>query len=67
VTEKRTKAANKAMGIATIEYEGEDAEFVIFPRQWKAYKFLWKERTPGIFVLKKNERGVNFEEGVKLS
>jgi hypothetical protein len=54
------------MGIVTIEFEGDEAEFVVFPKQYKSHKFLWKERTPGIFSIKKNERGWAFESGKKL-
>lgn len=61
------KAPHKKMGIVKIEYEGDELEFVVFPQHWKAYKFLWTERTPGIFILKKTDRGVNFEQGQKLS
>jgi len=42
-------------------------EFAVFPQQWKAYKFMWRERTPGIFTLKKSAKGINFEDGMKLS
>lgn len=63
----KTKAAGKDMGIVTIEHSGSEAEFVVFPQQWKAYKFLWRERTPGIFTLKKTERGIHFQEGQKLN
>lgn len=67
-----TKKEGKAMGIVTIEYEGDELEFAVFPAQWKAYKFLWKERTPGIFTIrynlnKQDEPGYNFKEGEKLS
>ena len=62
-----TKKDKKDMGIITLEYEGSDVEFAVFPREWKSYKFLWKERLPGIFTLKKNERGIHFNEGIKLS
>lgn len=67
VTPKKTKKDNKAMGIVSIEYDGHETEFVVFPQQWANYRFLWKERTPAIFTLKSNERGLLFEEGIKLS
>lgn len=58
---KKTRKAGKSMGIVTIEYEGDQAEFVVFPNQWKSYKFAWKERTPALFVLSKGDRGWKFE------
>lgn len=67
VNPKRTKKDNKPMGIVTIEYEGDQAEFVVFPQQWKSYKFLWTERTPAIFSLTKTDRGIRFENAVKLT
>lgn len=67
VEEKRTRKDNKAMGIVTIEYQGDEAEFVVFPREWDSYKFLWKERTPAIFTLVKTDRGTHFDKGVRLS
>lgn len=66
VEEKHTRKDNKPMGIVTIEYQGDQAEFVVFPREWKNYKFLWKERTPAIFTLTRTERGIHFDQGVKL-
>lgn len=63
----KTKKDGKAMGIVTIGYGGEEAEFAVFPRQWKAYKFLFAERNVGIFTLKRTARGLNFDEGQKLS
>lgn len=64
---KRTKKDNKAMGIVTIEYQGDEVEFVVFPKQWADYRFLFKERVPGVFTLAKNDKGVRFEKGLKLS
>lgn len=66
INPKRTRKDNKAMGIVTIEYEGEQVEFVVFPREWKSYRFLWSERTPAIFSLTKTDRGVRFEDAIKL-
>lgn len=63
----KTRADGKDMGIVKIEYGEDTVEFAVFPQQWAKYRFLWRERTPGIFVLKKNERGINFESGMKLS
>jgi DNA polymerase-3 subunit alpha len=62
-----TKKDKKPMGIVTIEYQGEQCEFVVFSRPWADYKFLWKERTPAVFTLTKNDRGVRFERALKLS
>lgn len=67
VRKTKTRAAGNEMGIVSIEYGSDQIEFAVFPQQWKAYKWLWKERTPGIFRLKKSDRGINFEEGIKLS
>lgn len=67
VVKKHTKKDNKAMGIVSIEYHGDQAEFVVFPREWKSYRFLWNERTPAIFTLTKTDRGVRFEDAVKLT
>jgi DNA polymerase-3 subunit alpha len=61
-----TKKDKKPMGIVTIEYQGEQVEFVVFSKQWLDYRFLWKERTAGIFTLNKNERGVRFEKAIRL-
>lgn len=67
VSEKRTKKTNEAMGIVTVEYQGDEAEFVIFPQEWKSHRSLWKERTPGIFSLRKTDRGIAFHQGLMLS
>ncbi len=67
VVPKKTKRDGKAMGIVTIEYQGEQAEFVVFPREWKTYRFLWAERTPGIFALSRSDRGIRFEQATKLN
>jgi DNA polymerase III alpha subunit len=73
IKETKVKATGKRMGIVTIEFDGESIEFAVFPNAWKSYKFLFKERTPGIFVIrhslnKKTQKpGYNFEEGWKLS
>lgn len=63
VRETKTKAEQKKMGIVTIEYEGDEAEFVVFPEQWRAFRFLWRERAPGVFNLRRTEKGLNFKEG----
>jgi DNA polymerase-3 subunit alpha len=63
VRETKTRAKGEKMGIVTIEYEGDEAEFVVFPRQWKSFKFLWKERTPAVLTLRRTEKGLNFDEG----
>lgn len=67
VTPKKTKRDGKAMGIVTIEMDSDEIEFVVFPRQWGAYKFLWKERTPAIFTVRNGDRGYVFEEALKLA
>jgi DNA polymerase-3 subunit alpha len=66
VVPKKTRKDNKSMGIVTIEYRGDQAEFVVFPREWRNFKFLWKERTPGIFALAKTDRGIRFEQAIQL-
>jgi DNA polymerase-3 subunit alpha len=67
ISEKTTKKDGKKMGVVTIEYEGNEAEFVVFPQAWRSHRFLWRERTPGLFTLKVSERGVHFEDGLKLN
>jgi DNA polymerase-3 subunit alpha len=67
IREVKTRAAQKEMGIVKIEFGSDTVEFAVFPQQWKAYKFLWRERTPGIFTLKRSDKGINFEDGMKLS
>lgn len=67
IKETKTKKDKKPMGIVTIEYSGDLVDFVVFPQQWKAYKFLFKERNVGIFGLRHTDRGINFEEGRLLS
>jgi DNA polymerase-3 subunit alpha len=62
----KTKKEAKEMGFVKIEFGQDTIEFAVFPQQWKAYKFLWRERTPGIFQIKRSDRGINFEEGMKL-
>jgi len=64
--ERYTKKDGKAMGIVNIEYQGEAVEFVVFPKDWDAYKFVWKEMTPGIFSLTKTEKGVKFNDATVL-
>lgn len=70
ITEVRdtvTKKDQKEMAIVTIEWEDKDVRFAVFPGEFQSYKFLWKERTPGIFTLKKTEKGINFVRGQKLT
>jgi DNA polymerase-3 subunit alpha len=72
IRETKTKAAGKKMGIVTIEYEGDSLEFAVFPDAWRGSKFLWKERTPGIFIIKHSlsksgQAGYHFDNGWKLS
>jgi DNA polymerase-3 subunit alpha len=66
VRKTKTKAAGNDMGIVSIEWGMDRVEFVVFPQQWQKYKWLWRERTPGIFKIKKTARGINFEDGIKL-
>lgn len=62
----KTTKTGKKMGIVTIEFEGDGMEFAVFPQDWTAYRFLWKERTAGIFTLKCGSRGWSFDSGKKL-
>lgn len=66
VTPRKTRKDGKSMGVVTIEYQGQQVEFVVFPQDWKNYKFLWKERQVAVFTLVNGERGVRFKEGVML-
>lgn len=69
----KVRATGKAMGIVTMEYGGETIEYAVFPTQWQTHKFLWHERTPGIFTIrhslnkKTGKTGYNFEEGFLLT
>lgn len=73
VRETTTRAAGKKMGIVTIEYEAETIEFAVFPDAWRSMRFLWQERTPGIFTIKhalnnKTQKpGYHFESGEILN
>jgi DNA polymerase III alpha subunit len=64
---KKTRKSNKKMGIVTIEYQGQQLEFVVFPNDWKLYNFLWKERSAAIFSLKAGDRGIRFLDGQRLT
>lgn len=63
IEEKHARKSGKAVGIVTIEYEGDEIEFVVRPDLWKSHKFLWHERTAGLFHLKRYSGGVSFEKG----
>lgn len=52
VQEKRGKKSGKSFGIVTIEYGPDQLEFLVFNQKWRSHKFLFKMRTPGIFVLR---------------
>jgi DNA polymerase-3 subunit alpha len=58
--EKLTKRDSSKMGIVTIEYQGDAIQFVVFPKDWSAYQFAWKEMMTGIFSLTKTQKGVKF-------
>ncbi len=64
---KARKPPHKPMAIVTVEYEDGEAEFIVFDQQLRKYKFLWKERVPGVFELKKTARGISFVHGRKLT
>lgn len=61
------KSNGRAMGIIAIEYQGDTIEFATSPQSWKSHRFLWKDRTCGVFTIKKSARGFNFENGSKLT
>jgi DNA polymerase-3 subunit alpha len=67
VVPKKTRKDGKAMGIVTIEYQGQQIEFVVFPQDWKTYRFLWKERSVAIFSLEAGDRGIRFKDGQRLT
>ncbi len=67
VKETKTKASGNKMGIVKIEFNGDEAEFVVFPQDWLKFNFLWRERTAGIFDIARTERGYNFKNGLKLN
>jgi DNA polymerase-3 subunit alpha len=73
IKETKVKATGKKMGIVTIEYGGDTLEFAVFPDAWRSSKFLWVERTPGIFKIKHSmskktgRTGYHFEEGTRLT
>ena len=66
ITEKFTKKNGDAMGIVGIEYQGDVAEFVVFPKDWATYKFLWKDMKVAIFSLTKTQKGVKFNDAFEL-
>lgn len=72
IKETKTRKDGKKMAIVTIEYEGDSLEFAVFPQEWRTHKFLWHERTPGIFTIRhslnKNtgRPGYNFDQGYVL-
>lgn len=72
VRETRVKATGKKMGIVTIGYGDDTLEFAVFPDSWRSHKFLWRERTPGIFKIKHSlnqktgKTGYHFESGQLL-
>lgn len=67
IKEVVTKAKKEPMGIVTIEYDGSQIDFAVFPREWQSTRFLFRERTPGIFTIRQNDRGYNFESGYRLT
>lgn len=67
VKKVKTKAEGKDMAIVTMEYDGREIQFAVFPQSYTKYKWLFRERTPGIFTIGRTDRGQNFIEGRKLS
>ena len=66
VRKTHTKRTGEPMGIVTVDNEGDEIEFVVFPKQWHENKFLFRERNVGVFHVRRTERGVNFEKGQLL-
>lgn len=73
IRQTRVKSSGAAMGIITIEHQDKELTFACFSNKWKKYKFLFKPRTTGIFVVKHtapNDRrgeGYHFEDGYTLN
>jgi DNA polymerase-3 subunit alpha len=63
----KSNASGQPMGIITIEHNGETLEFATSPRSWKSHRFLWKPRVCGIMNLTRTERGLVFDDGIKLT
>lgn len=59
----KTKKTGAPMGIVTIENGNHELEFIVFPIQWGQDKFLFKERSVGVFKINQTSRGYNFENG----
>ncbi len=67
IKQVKSRASKQSMGIITIEYQGDTLEFATSPLSWKSHRFLWKDRVCAILTLTKTERGVVFEDGIKLT
>ena len=73
IRETEVKATGKKMGIVTISFEDDSLEFAVFPNEWGSHKFLWRERTPGVFTIKHSlnkksgKDGYHFDSGFKLT
>lgn len=73
VRETKVRATQKKMGIVTIYYEGRELTFAVFPDQWRSSRFLWRERTPGVFTIKHSlnkksgKPGYHFDQGWKFT
>lgn len=67
VRETQTRKDGTAMGIVKAEFDDEEVSFAVFPKQWGSHKFLFKDRNVGILKLRRTERGLHFNSGVKLS
>jgi DNA polymerase-3 subunit alpha len=74
--EEKKQRNGRKMGRVTIEWEGEEITFSIFADQWKSHKWLFNERSVGIFTIKHTQYedrdgnlrdGYNFERGFVLS
>ena len=51
IEEKRARLSGLSFGVVTINYGPDQLEFTVWNKKWKSHKFLWRMRTPGIFVI----------------
>lgn len=74
--EEKKQRNGRKMGRVTIEWEGDEMTFSVFADQWKSHKWLFNERSVGIFTIKHTQyedrdgnlrEGYNFEKGQLLS
>jgi DNA polymerase-3 subunit alpha len=69
----KVRSSGAAMGIVTIEYDGDELTFAVFSDNWKKSKFLFKPRQMGIFTVRhtapndKRNEGYHFRSGHLLT